>query len=198
MCNTVSNKVKHRKTFSSPKTFILHCGTNDLEKTQSNDELINQTMDIVENIEKSYPQSRIILSTLLPRGDDLDKRVTTINKELENILSAKKNVKIVMHENLEKSKHLKDKKHLNEKGVKLFAQSLKRAYFNKPTRTWNFPQNQQYRTQYTQSRFYQPNPYNHYPILNNRQQKHIPQQQATENTPPPPPPPPPADGIQPL
>jgi hypothetical protein len=168
MCDTVSNKVKHRKTFSSPKTFILHCGTNDLEKTQSNDKLINQTMEIVENIEKSYPQSRIVLSTLLPRGDDLDKRVTTVNKELE-----KKNVKIVMHENLEKSKHLKDKKHLYEKGVKLFSQSLKQAYFNKPTRTWNFSQNQQYRTQYTQSRFYQPNPYNHYPILNKCQQKHL-------------------------
>lgn len=91
-----------------------------------------------------------------------------------------------MHENL-KSKHLKDKKHLNEKGVKLFAQSLKRAYFNKPTRTLNFPQNQQYRTQYTQSIFYQPNPYNHYPILNNRQQKHIPQRQTTANTTPLPP-----------
>ena len=110
-CATLSQTKSNieKTTFSSPKTFMLHCGTNDLEKTQSN-EIINQTMEIVENIEKSYPQSRIILSTLLPWGNDLDKRVATINKELENTLSSKKNVKIVMHKNLEKSKHLKDKK----------------------------------------------------------------------------------------
>jgi hypothetical protein len=119
-CATLSQTKSNieKTTFSSPKTFMIHCGTNDLEKTQSNEELINQTMEIVENIEKSYPQSRIILSTLLPRGDDLDKRVATVNKELENTFSAKKNVKMVVHENIEKSKHLKDKKHLNEKGVK--------------------------------------------------------------------------------
>ena len=172
-CATLSQTKSNieKTTFSSPKTFMLHCGTNDLEKTQSNDELINQTMEIFENIENSYPQSRIILSILLPWGDNLDKKVAAINKKLEK--------HYLQRENLEKSKHLKEKKHLNEKGVKLFAQSLKRAHFNKPPRNWNIPQNQQYRTQYNQSRFYQSNPYNHYPILNNRRSKHIPQRHVS-------------------
>ena len=121
--------------FDSPKTFIIHCGTNDIEHPEtSNDQVINTLNEITTTLKSKHPDCKIILSSLLPRADSLDKRITELNQSLASNIKMKE-ITIVKHENILKT-NLKDKKHLNLKGVKMFAYNLKSAYFgpylNKP------------------------------------------------------------------
>ena len=135
-CPTLSKAktIIQNTTFTSPRTFIIHCGTNDLESTKSNEQVVNQTMEVITEVKKKFPETRILISSLLPRNDILDERSNIINKELEKIISSKPKVTFVKHDHITKSNHLKDKKHLNIRGVKLFARDLKAAYFNTPIR----------------------------------------------------------------
>lgn len=93
--------------------------------------------EVVKCIQDKYPTSRIIVSCLLPRSDDLNKRVTEINEIIQTTFGKNTNIKTVEHSNIATTKHLKDKKHLNNIGVKFFAQNLKRAFFNKYTQSTN-------------------------------------------------------------
>ena len=160
-------------TYDSPKTFIINNGRNDLETTLSNDEMINRIQEVIKCINKKYPLSRVIVSSLLSRKDDLNKRASEINKTIQKIFEKNKTVKIVQHNNIMSTKHLKDKKHLNEIGVKLFALNLKRAYFNKPSQTtyrYHYPETRSSNYRYSQI----PNK-NQY-IPNNRPTRHNPYQ----------------------
>jgi UDP:flavonoid glycosyltransferase YjiC (YdhE family) len=85
----------------------------------------------VEDIKNKHPESHIIFSSLLPRTDALDEKVNDLNNKLEKAFSSKKNITLVQHNNIYKNGLLKDKKHLNNIGVKRFAQNLKRAFFRK-------------------------------------------------------------------
>lgn len=116
--------------FTTPETVIIHCGTNDLEKTTSDEDFIAQMSDMVSTTSKQYPESRVIVSSLLPRKDKLNERLVTINKKMKETCTANPNVQFVEHTNVSKNDHLYDKKHLNEKGVKIFAKNLKAAFFN--------------------------------------------------------------------
>ena len=129
-CPTLSNakKIIEQTTFTNPKTFLLHCGTNDLESNPLDESVIEQVKVITTIISKKHPESKIIISTLLPRKDYLDIRVKRINQSLEKSLTASPNISIVKHDNIQ-VENLYDKKHLNEIGVKRFALNLKRAYF---------------------------------------------------------------------
>jgi hypothetical protein len=83
-------------------------------------------VDTVELIQTKHAESHIIVSSILPRSDELDKWGMTLNNSLGKSLSTKKNT-FVRHPNINSKYHLKDKKHLIDVGLKRFAQSLKRA-----------------------------------------------------------------------
>jgi hypothetical protein len=116
--------------FSNPKCFILHCGTNDLEKIESDQELITLIENVVKLITDQYPNCRIIISGLLPQKDHLNENITLINNKLEKILANKANASFIQHNNVKPTEDLKDKKHLNQKVVKFFTKNIKAAYFN--------------------------------------------------------------------
>jgi hypothetical protein len=137
MCHPCTGKINNKQYYiylTYSKSFIIHTGTNDLEHIDTNEALIKNATDIVELIQTKHPESHIIFSSILPRSDELDKRGMTLNISLEKSISTKKNITFVRHPNINSKYHLKDKKHLNDVGVKRFAQSLimKRAYFKNP------------------------------------------------------------------
>jgi hypothetical protein len=145
-CPTLSdaNKIMEQTTFTNPKTFLLHCGTNDLESNQSDEEITGHLKSTVTTISSKHPESKVIISTLLPRKDNLNERTKNINQSLEETFSASK-IYVVKHDNI-KTKDLRDKKHLNTIGVKRFALNLKRAYFghspqnaDKTRKSYNHP-----------------------------------------------------------
>lgn len=153
-CPTLSSASQFlsEHNITSPETFIIHIGTNDIEKA-SPEEVYDQTLSVLNQINTLYPNCRILLSHLLPRSDHLIQKAKTLNSKLE--ATQFPNLTNVKHHNLFRSELiLYDKKHLNHKGVKLFAKNLKGAFFaskrNSPKRrmnNWNrnthlFPQQQ--------------------------------------------------------
>jgi hypothetical protein len=113
--------------FSNPKNFIIHCGTNDIEQPGKN--TITETLEIVDLVKQKHPNCRILVSSLLSRKDELNNKVPAINEELKTRLSSKTKTTYIQHTNISNA-DLYDKKHLNERGVKKFAKSIKAAYFN--------------------------------------------------------------------
>jgi hypothetical protein len=134
---TKAKSIIENTTFTSPKTFMIHCGTNDLERQQSNDELTNTMDETIRSIQTKHPECRIIISTLLPRNDELNQKAINLNRKLEEIISSKHNTELVNHKNIQRTSHMKDNKHLNETGVRLFALNLKAAYFKTSPRNRN-------------------------------------------------------------
>jgi len=52
-----------------PQLIILHTGTNDLERTNSPEELISNILILITEASTKFPSSKIFFSTLLPRND---------------------------------------------------------------------------------------------------------------------------------
>ncbi|CAB3979497.1 Hypothetical predicted protein [Paramuricea clavata] len=130
-CPTVNGatKILDEYEFTSPQTFVIHSGTNDIETTNCK-EVCDKLTTLTKYITTKYPNCRILLSSLLPRSDHLLQRVQLLNSEIEKIKIQSPNIIHVKHHNLFRSTNiLYDKKHLNQKGVKLFAKNLKGAFF---------------------------------------------------------------------
>jgi hypothetical protein len=119
-----AKEILDKTCFSNPKTFIIHTGTNDLEQPSTIESLMKKPMDIVELIHTKCPKYCVILSSLLPRSDDLNNKAVDFNESLSKALSARKNTTFVRHQNIRAKDHLHDKKHLNKVGVKQLAQNL--------------------------------------------------------------------------
>jgi hypothetical protein len=115
--------------FKQTKTFIVHVGTNDIEKLPIN-KVTDQTRSLLTSIGNKNPEARILLSNLLPRSDELLQKAQNLNKNFLQIPTEFKNVTNIEHTNLFQSiSILYDKKHLNDKGIKIFAKNLKSAFF---------------------------------------------------------------------
>ena len=115
--------------FSNPKCFILHCGTNDQEKPESDQELIVLIENIVKLISDQYPNCRIIISGLLPRKDHLNENITIINNKQEKILTNKANVSFIQHNNIKPTEAKNDKKTLEPKRSKILRQEYQGNIF---------------------------------------------------------------------
>ena len=129
-----AQRILEEQPFHNPKCIILHCGTNDLEKISCDKDLIQLYEITIEEIETKYNDCRIIVSGLLPRKDDLNKRAQTINKSIEEITNGKENLCYVTHTNISQD-DLRDKKHLQKSSVKLFAKNIKAAFFKTTPKT---------------------------------------------------------------
>ncbi|CAB3997925.1 Hypothetical predicted protein [Paramuricea clavata] len=57
-----AREILDRNKFIEPKTFIIHCGTNDIEKLPT-DNISKQMKSLLSSINQKHPQSRIILSS---------------------------------------------------------------------------------------------------------------------------------------
>ena len=91
------NKIINRCGFNTPQSFTLHCGANVLESTTSHEEMIQKNA-ITASITEKHPKSKVILSSLLPRKDDLDKRISNVNEALEKEYAQHPNVTVVKHQ----------------------------------------------------------------------------------------------------
>jgi hypothetical protein len=178
-CRTIEadNKILEQHQFSNPKTFIIHTSTNDIERC-SIDSISNKTKTLLSSIRQKHPQACLILSSLLPRNDHLLQKAKTRNDRLEKFTNEFPNTTILKHTNLfESTQILYDKKHLNHKGVKIFAKNLKSAYFGtkrkhyspKPKPLFHPPTNKQFTPNHRPHQ-----PYHHVPHPGNYNQQFPP------------------------
>ena len=162
-----ANSILENTKFTNAKTFILHSGTNDLEKTCSNELLVEKTNKIINKIQHDHPKAKIVVSGLLPRNDSLNDRVGPVNKIMKESMQRKEHTTFVEHNEIEgTTSHLYDKKHLNSKGVKIFAKNLKKGYFKSKTskeHTNSELENQNYTRRHTNRNLY--NRYQHQPKI---------------------------------
>jgi hypothetical protein len=72
----------------------------------------------------------VIISGLLPRRDELNKKNHLYQQWNRKVLRKQTKYSFIHHENISTEKDFYDNKHLNERGVKFFTKNIKFAYFN--------------------------------------------------------------------
>lgn len=97
-----------------PTYIILHVSTNDAADKSSADEILNDLLQLKQFIEKSLPDSTLIISYPLIRTDRIGPKRTIFDlREKLNML----NINCIMHENLTEEHLGKGGLHLNAKGL---------------------------------------------------------------------------------
>lgn len=106
----------------SPSHIIIHTGTNDLWSQQ---ERVSQSLNrVIEKASTTFPSSRVIISTLLPRKDFHPDTIHKINSSLSRDCARRPNVHLAHHPTLDIN-CLYDQVHLSKNTVSIFAQTLK-------------------------------------------------------------------------
>ena len=116
----LDNLIDESSFTQTPKITVLHCGTNDLDKSEPK-AVITSITNSVNNLSQRLISSKIIVSGLLPRRDFSNKEIYDINLELLKRFQLLPNVHFVDHSNLlsqDETNLLVDKKHLNGTGIR--------------------------------------------------------------------------------
>ena len=58
-------------------------------------------------IQGKYPTSRILLSTILPRNDNLNKRAHELNDDIKSVFGKNEKITVIEHKNTHHAYHLK-------------------------------------------------------------------------------------------
>ena len=99
----------------SPDEIILHIGTNNLS-TDEPRQLGEKIVDLARFIERESPLTKLAVSSLIVRKDDLDRKVKNVNKTLRSFCNSN-GWTFISNENIDASCINKGGLHLNRKGV---------------------------------------------------------------------------------
>ncbi|XP_078023017.1 uncharacterized protein LOC144462725 [Epinephelus lanceolatus] len=168
----------------SPSHIIIHTGTNDLRSQQ---ERVSESLKrVIEKASTTFPNSRVVISTLLPRKDFHPDTIHRINNSLSRDCARRPNVHLAHHPTLDIS-CLYDHVHLFKSTVPIFALTLKSVALNRdqstarrkstsahnPHRTPRHPQPTSRPTQWRQDH---PQPHPHHVQIRPHQGNHDPPQ----------------------
>ncbi|KAJ8349068.1 hypothetical protein SKAU_G00276570 [Synaphobranchus kaupii] len=84
-----------RDTLGSPNYVIVHTGTNDLHRLRQN--TAHAVRRMAEKASREFPDSRVVISTLLPRTDVPPHVIRDINAEIARSCAALPNVHLAHH-----------------------------------------------------------------------------------------------------
>ena len=127
-CPTIAKAraIIHNDLSDSPQLLVIHTGSNDLTLTTPTDEFISEVSSFITETATKFPKSKLIYSTLIPRGDIPAATITRIYEQLIAGLSHLPNVHLVNHDNLfaQEIDLLHDTKHIKRRRIGLFASNL--------------------------------------------------------------------------
>ncbi|KAL6485950.1 hypothetical protein MHYP_G00053420 [Metynnis hypsauchen] len=106
----------------TPKYIIIHTGTNDLRLEQ--ERVGGLVCRVAERAAESFPNAKIIISTLLPRKDFHPATIQRVNADISRGCALLPNVHLAHHSTITPY-HLYDHVHLNKHMIKEFARTLK-------------------------------------------------------------------------
>ncbi len=106
----------------SPSHIIIHTGTNDMRAQQ--ERVATALINVAEKASSNFPNSKIILSTLLLRSDFHPDTIRHINARVSRDCSLKPNVYLAQHPTLNRNSFY-DHVHLHRRAVPIFAKTLK-------------------------------------------------------------------------
>ncbi|KAJ8418945.1 hypothetical protein AAFF_G00004440 [Aldrovandia affinis] len=111
-----------RDTLWSPACVIIHTGTNDLRALQQHTAMAVRKVAV--RATQEFPESRVVISTLLPRVDTPPHLIATVNVEIAKGCATLPSMHLAHHPTLGPW-HLHDTVDLNKIGVMIVAMPLK-------------------------------------------------------------------------
>lgn len=106
-----------------PDVVVLHCGTNDLKSKQP-EEISENIIDLAKSVSQISESTGVIISGIVPRGDDLNQNAEKVNEMLEKLCNDL-NVGFVDNSRIDPRKHLNNSRlHLNRSGSTELARNL--------------------------------------------------------------------------
>ncbi|XP_076828562.1 uncharacterized protein LOC143474829 [Brachyhypopomus gauderio] len=131
-CSTTGHTLQllKKEALGCPQCIIIHTGTNDLHTQRSN--TAEAVRKVAERASTEFPESRIIISTLLARSDTPPHVISSINAEISRGCASLPNVHLAYHHSIT-PRHMHDGIHLHEDGVRIFAKTLKDAALGRNT-----------------------------------------------------------------
>ena len=108
---TILDSTLHKE----PEIFIIHTGTNDLERSNP-DDIQEKLIDLCDIIRNKFKRCRIVLSLLLPRNDIHGQKVKKCNELIKNAFHRADNLELLDNQNIFEigDKALYDTKHLHK------------------------------------------------------------------------------------
>ena len=104
---------------------IIHTRTNDLSSDSTPTEVATNIMDLAVDAKKNLNRScDVVISSIIPRGDQLQQKAFNVNKELKE-LCASKNIRYTEHGNIYPRNNLnRSKLYFNFHGNTLFLNNI--------------------------------------------------------------------------
>lgn len=117
----------HRRTGRQPGHVIIHVGTNSLD--QEVPTTIIQMDELIHEARRNFPESKILISSIIWRGDNVDLNYKSYSINLFLAHKAKKTswLDLIDNDNLTERFLGRDKLHMNNAGKSLFAKNIKQA-----------------------------------------------------------------------
>ena len=123
---TTIEQMKHEN--HKPKVIVVHSGTNDLNKGETAEQTLPKYQKIVENVLNNMPQTKVVLSAIVPRLDNKkgQRQVDFINASLNRTYGESGNVTFVTNNDV-LGFHLrgKDGIHLKDDGTRKLARHIR-------------------------------------------------------------------------
>ena len=113
----------------SPSHIIIHTGTNDIWKLENYD-MVKTAKRMIEKAIKTFPNTKVVISALLPRWDVEHDYINEINAKVSHFCATTNNVYFASHPTLSRGS-LTDKVHICKAAVPTFAKKLKDIALNR-------------------------------------------------------------------
>ena len=81
----------------NPENIVLHCGTNDLKKENSANEISNDIIEVA--LLRKSDNTNILVSGIIPRSDKLNAKAIEVNRHLKNECR-KRNICFISNSNI--------------------------------------------------------------------------------------------------
>ncbi|KAJ7995823.1 hypothetical protein DPEC_G00028200 [Dallia pectoralis] len=120
----------NKTQLGSPSHIIIHTGTNELHALK--ERVATSLNKAIEKATSTFPNTKIVVSTLLPRTDIHPATIQQINTSLSRDCALKPNVHLAHHPTL-KLDCLYDHVHLYKEVIPSFAKTLKYVALGRQT-----------------------------------------------------------------
>ncbi|KAI4885658.1 hypothetical protein NFI96_003646 [Prochilodus magdalenae] len=136
-CSTTSHahQLLKKEALGCPQCIIIHTGTNDLQNHWTN--TAEAVRKVAERASTEFPESRIVISTLLARSDTPPHVINSINAEISRGCATLPNVHLAHHPTIT-PRDMYDGLHLHKDSVRLFAKTLKDSALGRNAATTSF------------------------------------------------------------
>ena len=112
----------------SPNKVIIHCGTNDLCSNLPPNKIAENIIKL--GLSLNLPGESFVISSIVPRGDDLKGKAAQVNSELM-LECQKRNMAYVSHDNINSEIHLNQSNlHTTALGSKIIAKNFVNIFKN--------------------------------------------------------------------